>query len=491
MVALFGHREITLRTTTQDNRKEIKVSKRTYIIAAALLAVLTVGAHAAETRIYYLGNSLTDELKYDAFVKLAEADGEKVVWGRHMIPGVPIRGLWGAKGQGFQQGPFGHWDKALRKFEWDVVTLQPFCPFQGEYEHALLFAQETMKKSPEARICIYAQWPGKGRDSDWDRAFSGPSEIPAWANQNTPTSYKNVAATVPEPLKARFQENSLRNDYELIVLGLRKNVATKQPPVLIPAGHAIQLLGQKMRAGLMPGYQTPWDFYSDGIHVNNDASYLVACAFYATIFGKSPVGLPVGAYQAKPGFRDDCVTITPEMARLIQETVWEVVATHPLTGVASDDSLKIATPLLDPAVAGEPYRCEVLPAFGKGPWAWSVAGGTLPEGLTLSADGVISGVPEKEGTSKLTIRVTDAKGTTALKTFAFVVEKDVAPSIPLQSIPKQTLGTFFERPLISADGNGIHRWKLKPGEKLPPGLSLDPNGRLWARRASGASIASP
>ena len=308
-------------------------------------------------------------------------------------PRLSHPGLLGPKGQGFQKEPFGHWDKALREYEWDVMTLQPFCPFQGEYEHALLFAQETMKKSLETRICIYAQWPGKGRDSDWDRAFSGPSEIPAWANQDTPTSYKNVAATVPEPLK--------RVPGELVAERVRADCAWAakerghQETAGADPGRPRNSASQPENPpGLMPGYQTPWDFYSDGIHVNNDASYLVACAFYATIFGKSPVGLPVGAYQAKPGFRDDCVTITPEMAWLIQETVWEVVATHPLTGVASDDSLKIATPLLDPAVAGEPYRCEVLPAFGKGPCTWSVAGGTLPGGLTLSADGVISGVSE-------------------------------------------------------------------------------------------------
>ncbi len=41
-----------------------------------------------ETRIYYLGNSLTDELKYDPFVDLAEAEGEKIVWGRQMCPGI-------------------------------------------------------------------------------------------------------------------------------------------------------------------------------------------------------------------------------------------------------------------------------------------------------------------------------------------------------------------------------------------------------------------
>jgi hypothetical protein len=142
------------------------------LILLAVQAIHSTAVHAAETRIYYIGNSLTDELKYDYFVDLAKAGGEKIVWGRHMIPGCPIRGFWGAT-TGIPAGSFGFWQKALREYEWDFLTLQPFCPFQGEYEHALLFAQEVIKKSPDVQICIYGQWPGKGKGADWDMAFSG------------------------------------------------------------------------------------------------------------------------------------------------------------------------------------------------------------------------------------------------------------------------------------------------------------------------------
>ena len=430
------------------------------------------------TRIYYLGNSLTDELKYSSFAGLAEAGGEKIVWGRHMIPGCPIRGLWGATG-GFQQPPFGYWQQALRDYEWDAVTLQPFCPFQGEYEHALLFAREAIKKSPDARIYIYAQWPDKNRGSDWDKAFSGPAEIPAWAKSDAPTSYANVAATVPDDFKKRFEEASLRNEYELIVLGLRKNVPSSKPAVLIPAGHAMQLLGQKMRAGLVPSYRTPWDLYSDGVHVNNVCSYLVACSYYATIFKKSPGGLPIGEYQAKPGHRDDCAPLSSELARLIQETVWEVVASHPLTGVTSAEPLKVASPVVDPAVAGEPYRFELLSAFGRAPFAWSLAAGALPEGLSLSGQGLVSGTPVRAGNAKPTLQVADAAGRSARKTFEFAVEEDRPPVIPEQAIPAQSVGTFFEYRLTSTGGNGAARWNLKEGSAPPPGVSLDADGRLW------------
>jgi hypothetical protein len=457
-------------------------TKNAFYLVSALLAGFPVAMYvsAAEpTRIYYLGNSLTDELKYDAFVQVAEAGGEKIVWGRHMIPGVPIRGLWGAD-SGFMQNPFGHWKKALREFEWDVVTLQPFSPFEGEYQHAILFAKEITKKSPAVQLYIYAQWPGKGRGPDWFEAFAGPSETPGYL-RNAPPEFRfaDVVAGFGADDAQRLQGRSLRDEYEAVVLGLRQRGVPAKPVRMIPVGHVMQLLGQKMRAGLVPGYRTPWDFYSDGVHVNNDGSYLVACTFYATIFGKSPVGLPIGPYQGQPGLAADGIRISPELARTIQETVWEVVSAHPLTGVTASEPLRVASPLLFPAVAGEPYRFDLLPAFGQAPYKWSVAQGTLPAGLTLSAQGVLSGTAAAESQAELTLQVADAKGSMARKDLTLVVEQDVPPVLPHQALPELMVGQFVQHQMRSEAGNGIHRWSVQEGNTLPAGLSLEPDGRLW------------
>ncbi len=51
--------------------------------------------------------------------------------------------------------------------------------------------------------------------------------------------------------------------------------------------------------------------------------------------------------------------------------------------------------------------------------------------------------------------------------------------IPEQSLPVFALGEYVEHRLNSESGNGIHRWLVAEGSRLPPGLSLDPHGRLW------------
>ena len=69
----------------------------------------------------------------------------------------------------------------------------------------------------------------------------------------------------------------------------------------------------------------------DQIHLNDLGKYLVALTHYAVLYGRSPVGLPRqlaradGTPATAPG---------PRAARLMQETVWQVVTSYPKTGVA-------------------------------------------------------------------------------------------------------------------------------------------------------------
>lgn len=439
-------------------------------ISPALWAALAAatGAASGPLRIYYLGNSLTDELKYERFVELAREGGAEIVWGRHMIPGAPIRWLWGAT-NGFSERPYGTWPTALREYEWDVVTLQPFNPFESEFPYARLFCAEIAKRSPAAEVLIYAQWPGRGRGADWDLAFAGRTDASRAAGSD---SYAARAAAVPAPWRERLAERSLRNEYELIVVSLNAERAMPRPVRLIPVGHVMQLLGQKMRVGLVPGYRTPWDFYSDGIHVNNVGSYVVACTLYATIFRRSPLDLPLAGYQGRAGEGADGVHIAAETARVVRESVWEVVATHPLCGVTSGVPVRIATPALVPAVAGEPYRMELLPAFGCGPYVWSHLGASLPAGLALSPEGVLGGTLAGGATNvELVVRVTDAAGGSATGRFALAIEPDRPPVIPDQPLPPLALGEYVEQQLRSESGNGIHRWTVADGSRLPPGLA--------------------
>ena len=72
------------------------------------------------------------------------------------------------------------------------------------------------------------------------------------------------------------------------------------------------------------------------------------------------------------------------------------------SGPAGPQVLAIATRLLPPALHGAPYRVR-LAASGPDAVEWRHAGGTLPPGLLLSADGRIEGTPTEQGAYRLTV----------------------------------------------------------------------------------------
>ncbi|GKS60313.1 hypothetical protein YTPLAS18_38400 [Nitrospira sp.] len=75
---------------------------------------------------------------------------------------------------------------------------------------------------------------------------------------------------------------------------------------------------------------------------------------------------------------------------------------------------------LAPADVNLPYNTQ-LTANGTGPFTWTLAGGTLPQGLTLASDGVISGTPTEVTVKVLALTVTGPGGTDTKNNLTFVV----------------------------------------------------------------------
>src|SRR5690349_10030627 len=69
--------------------------------------------------------------------------------------------------------------------------------------------------------------------------------------------------------------------------------------------------------------------------------------------------------------------------------------------------IKITTTSLPSGAVGTAYSQKLDATGGTGTYAWSVSGGALPQGLTLSSAGVLSGVPASAGTASFTAKVTD------------------------------------------------------------------------------------
>lgn len=72
---------------------------------------------------------------------------------------------------------------------------------------------------------------------------------------------------------------------------------------------------------------------------------------------------------------------------------------------------RITTTSVPAATVGQAYSQQLVATDGTAPYVWSLSSGTLPDGLTLSPGGLLSGTPTIDGSSAVTVAVSDS-GTT-------------------------------------------------------------------------------
>lgn len=90
--------------------------------------------------------------------------------------------------------------------------------------------------------------------------------------------------------------------------------------------------------------------------------------------------------------------------------------------IAISKAVNISTRALSAATVGKQYSARLSASAGKKPYAWSVAGGALPDGLLFdAAGGRITGVPRAATTVDLMLQVTDSLGATAQKILTLTV----------------------------------------------------------------------
>lgn len=308
-----------------------------FVLYTAGLSLLAEEPPKSAIRVYYIGNSVTDTIRYSALAKLAETRGVKVTWGRHMIPGAPLEWLYTHPNDGFREEPFGGWQKALSDFSWDAVSFQPFDRHLrgkskrgedvGDVALIAKLAKLAAASNPEVQIYIYARWPRvtiNGKSVSFDKNDYDP-EKPGSGNDLSKiddyTKRWNAKYT-----GGWDSSNETRDYFETLLREVRKETTwLKKRPLLVPVGHVLAELHEKMQSGKVPGWTSIHQFYKDGIHLNEPGSYVVGCTYFATVLKQSPEGLPTEPYGK----------ISPELGRIIQETAWRVVRTHPDAGLAA------------------------------------------------------------------------------------------------------------------------------------------------------------
>jgi hypothetical protein len=153
------------------------------------------------------------------------------------------------------------------------------------------------------------------------------------------------------------------------------------------------------------------------------------------------------------------------------------VVSDPLT-LTIVDAVRVSTVSLPAGTSGKAYSQTLTAAYGVSPYTWSLAGGSLPTGLTLSSSGTLAGTPSVTGTFTPTFKVTDALGATAQQGLSLTITASTGVlRISTSSLPSGTTGKAYTKTLAAVNGVSPYTWSLAGGS-LPTGLTLSSSGTL-------------
>jgi hypothetical protein len=213
----------------------------------------------------------------------------------------------------------------------------------------------------------------------------------------------------------------------------------------------------------------------------------------------SPAGILSGTPQAGGSY--SFVLHVQDSADPLQESS-PISVSLTITATPTTPPLVVNTPtVLPPGRVFVPYSYQLQASGGVPPLVWSHTAGSLPNGISLRSDGLLSGTPTIAGTYTFTARVTDSEPPPILfaqrtrsrsatssrssavdRTFTLTINpSDLA--ISSMALPEAEAGRPFTFAFTATGGSQPYTWSAQG--PLPAGLTLSPAGVLSGSTAAG------
>jgi Concanavalin A-like lectin/glucanases superfamily/Bacterial Ig-like domain/Immunoglobulin I-set domain/Putative Ig domain len=216
----------------------------------------------------------------------------------------------------------------------------------------------------------------------------------------------------------------------------RDAAGTPLPPPAPPSPQAPGILMEPLSVTLAQG--NPLHFT---VAVSGTGPFDFVWRRGAEIIGSNSPELEISAVTAADAGTYTC-TVT---------NAWGHAETTPAL-VTVNGPLEITSIALPPATVGVFYQFSLGATGGVSSRTWSLADGTLPPGITLSVDGVLSGTPASPARAVIGVRVTDASGSATRQ-----LTLDAAPPEGFVADPDLVLHYTFD------EGGGNRVWDSAGG----------------------------
>jgi hypothetical protein len=159
------------------------------------------------------------------------------------------------------------------------------------------------------------------------------------------------------------------------------------------------------------------------------------------------------------------------------------------TIVVSSGALQVTTAALPPGLVGVPYQVALGASGGSG-LSWVLdPGAALPDGLTLSSAGLLSGTPTRAGLSTFSV-VVQAAGVAARRAFTLqITPVSGTLQVVTHALPSAVAGRAFSSHLAAVGGATPYAWALVSGSTLPAGVTLTADGQVRGTPPANATTA--
>ena len=339
---------------------------------------------------------------------------------------------------------------------------------------------------------INGQNGGVGFSTAWGSAGAFGVQPNSLSFGNSPTSGNHLSGS-PGPLSRRLSQSiGVSGTVRYISFFLGWNPFFHNPTVRIGL-----MLNSSTGSGLFAGVTGStqgggWalDNAAGGSQVLSPDAFplglhflVVKCEFLAgndrfTLYVNPPAGQPEPSTGRVVKFNSDGGTITNIAFTASEAADFDEIrmASSYALVVPSCPAITIDPASLPAGNLGLRYVRTLNASGGTSPYSFSVTTGQLPNGLTLSSDGILSGTPTNGGTFSFTIGAADASGCSGTRNYSITIP---CPAITLSpsTLPEGSLGLAYMTALHADGGTNPYSFTVIGGT-LPAGLALSSSGSL-------------